>query len=290
MARGSARILDDDEELDLATFMLDACGIDYSNFFQDERILTRENFEKNFKFLRRMIDNRSSRRAPYFVYGYFILVTGARIPEDLRHEILNNTKWEDEENKWLIQNNRIERKIYLNDFSEKIHKHLPGQKLHPIRLIYLNGKNDPYTKYRANTIIGINEFNKACKDGKIYKTKHINLQGWGLKKIPNEIFEIKDLETLCLDYNHLKEIPDEISNLVSLKILFLSYNDLEYFPKSITKLPTLEILSLNNNYIPFVPESINELRSLQTLYIKKNKIKKIPDYIETKKLKILYRN
>lgn len=290
MARSSAQILDDDEELDIATFMLDACGIDYSNFFQDERILTRENLEKNFKFLRKMIGNRSSRRAPYFVFGYFILVTGAKMPEDLRHKILDNTKWEDEESNWIIQNNRIMRKIYLNDFSEKVRKHKPGQKLHPIRLIYLNGKNDLYTKYRANTIIGINEFNKACKDGRIYKAKHINLQGWGLNKIPNEIFEIKDLETLCLDYNHLKEIPDEISNLVSLKILFLSYNDLKYFPKSITKLPTLEILSLDNNYISLVPESINELRSLQTLYIKKNKIKKIPDNIETGELKLLYRS
>ena len=50
MSRGSGRILDDDEELDLATFMLDACGVDYGKFFEDERILTRENLEKNFRF------------------------------------------------------------------------------------------------------------------------------------------------------------------------------------------------------------------------------------------------
>lgn len=94
--------------------------------------------EKNLKFLRKMIDTRSSRRSVYFVIGYFIIITGAKMPEDLRHKILDNTKWEDEESKWLIQNNRIERKIYLDDFSEKVRKHKPGQKLHPIRLIYLN--------------------------------------------------------------------------------------------------------------------------------------------------------
>ena len=253
MARSSAQILDDDEELDIATFMLDACGIDYSNFFQDERILTRENLEKNFKFLRKMIGNRSSRRAPYFVFGYFILVTDAKMPEDLRHKILDNTKWEDEESNWIIQNNRIMRKIYLNDFSEKVRKHKPGQKLHPIRLIYLNGKNDLYTKYRANTIIGINEFNKACKDGRIYKTKHINLQGWGLKEIPKIILKIKNLESLSLDYNQIKEISEDILELTSLKILSLDYNEFHEFPNSITKLRVIEDLSFDNNYISELP-------------------------------------
>ncbi len=55
MARSSAQILDDGEEIDLASFMLDACGIDYTDFYMDERILTRDNFETNFKFLRKMI-------------------------------------------------------------------------------------------------------------------------------------------------------------------------------------------------------------------------------------------
>ena len=175
MARGSAQILDD-EELDLLSFMLDACGIDDGDFFEDERILTRENVEKNLKFLMKMVESRSSRRAAYFVIGYLILITGSRMPEDLRYRILNNTKWEYEENGWLDENKKIERKIYLNDFREKILKHIPSQKFHPIRLTYLNGKNNPYNKYRADTIIGINEFYDACRTGEIYKAIHINLQ------------------------------------------------------------------------------------------------------------------
>jgi len=287
MARGSAQILDDDEELDLISFMLDACGIDDGDFFEDERILTRKNLEKNFKFLMKMVESRSSRRAAYFVIGYLILVTGSRMPEDLRYKILKKTKWEDEENRWLDENKIIERKIYLNDFREKILKHMPDQKLHPIWLIYLNGKNEIYTKYRAKTIIGINEFKKACKIGTINKINHVILQGWGLNTIPNEVFGIKNLETLSLEFNHLKEIQDKISNLVSLKNLFLSYNDFKDFPKAITKLPILKTLSLNNNYISALPKCINELKSLQTLYIKKNKITQIPVYIN-EKLKIVY--
>ncbi len=38
MARGSAQILDDDEEIDLASFMLEACGLEYSQFMENEII------------------------------------------------------------------------------------------------------------------------------------------------------------------------------------------------------------------------------------------------------------
>ncbi len=287
MARGSARILDDDEEIDLVTFMLDACGIDYSDFFYNERILTRENLEKNFKFLSKMVNSRHSRRAAYFVIGYLILITGFRISENLRQNILNSTKWEDEERMWLDQNRKIERKIYLKDFRKKIRTHIPNQRLHPIRLIYLNGKNDLYTKFRADTVIGINEFQKACNNGRIYYARHINLQGWGLKEIPKIIFKINNLESLCIEYNQLKKIPEGISKLTSLKVLYLDYNNFKNFPESVTELTVIEVLSFDNNYISQLPESINKLKSLKTLYIRKNRIDKIPAYLKMRQLKIL---
>lgn len=289
MARGSARILDDDEEIDLATFMLDACGIDYSDFFEDEKILTRENLEKNYKFLRKMTDTRYSRRAPYFVLGYFILITGARMPEVFRQEILDATRWEYEEGRWFDKGAELERKIYLNDFREKIRKHVPGKKLHPIRLIYLNGKNDLYTKNREHTIIGLKELQEVRETGRIHNVKHVLLQGWGLKTIPGIIFDMKGLESLCLEYNQLDQIPEDISDLASLKIICLSYNYFEDFPESITKLPLLEVVSLNNNYRSILPESINMLKSLKMLYIRKNNINKIPAYLGTEKFKIFYK-
>ncbi|MHA1488313.1 MAG: hypothetical protein ACTSRI_01510 [Promethearchaeota archaeon] len=88
MARSSATITDDDEEIDLASFMLDACGIAYSDFMLEERILTREIFEGSLEVLLKMAEHRSFRRSTYFVIGYFFLVTGAEMPEDLRYDIL----------------------------------------------------------------------------------------------------------------------------------------------------------------------------------------------------------
>jgi len=92
MARSSGQILDDDEEIDFTSQVLDACGLDFGDFFFDERILTRENLEKNFNFILKMVQNRSFRQAPYFVIGYFILATGIKMPEGLRRNILKRTE------------------------------------------------------------------------------------------------------------------------------------------------------------------------------------------------------
>ncbi len=290
MARGSARILDDDEEQDLKAFMLEACGIDSSDFFEDERVLTRENFEKNFIFLRKMVDNRSFRRAPYFVIGYLILVIGAYMPESLRYDILYESSWEHEQKqvRWLDRIDELERKIYLRDFTEKIYIHEAGQKLHPIRLIYFNGDRELYIKNSSDVVVGINQFNEFCKSGKIYGVKHILLQGWGLKKIPEKIFELKDLESLALEHNQLAHIPDEIINLKSLKMLFLNYNEFTDFPESLLQLPSLEFLSLSNNYISSLPESIKNFKSLKDFYIRSNNIKEIPPFLNRTKFKIVF--
>ncbi|TET60268.1 MAG: leucine-rich repeat domain-containing protein [Promethearchaeota archaeon] len=289
MSRGSAQILDDDEEIDLLDFMLDACAIDSRDFFFDERVLTKENLEKNFSVLIKMVENRSFRRASYFVIGYLILITGIKVSESLRQEILNNTQFSAEEGCWFMKDDEMERKIYLKDFRQKIRKHVSGQRLHPIRLIYLNGENDLYIKDRALTIIGLSEYQKACETGEIYKVKHINLQGWGLNTIPKEVFEINGLESLCLDYNQLTQVPEEISKLTSLKTLNLDYNEFTNFPESLTKLQSLEFLTLDNNYITTLPESIRDFISLKELYIRMNNINRIPSFLSNANFKIEYK-
>lgn len=101
MARGGAQILDDDEEIDLADFMLEACGIDYSDFFFDKRVLTREIYENCMDPLLKLFENRSFRRSSYFVIGYFFLITGARMPFGLKEDILESTSFESERGYWL---------------------------------------------------------------------------------------------------------------------------------------------------------------------------------------------
>lgn len=47
MTRAGIEILEDDDEADTATFMLNACGLESNDFFFHERNFTKENFEKN---------------------------------------------------------------------------------------------------------------------------------------------------------------------------------------------------------------------------------------------------
>ncbi len=100
MTRIDVDILLDGEEADITGFMLEACGIDSRDCYRNERVLTRENLEKNLDVLEKMVHVRNFIRAPYFVIGYFALLTGARISESLRQDILEAAKWEHEEGYW----------------------------------------------------------------------------------------------------------------------------------------------------------------------------------------------
>ena len=128
--KGSA-IFEDDEEADLGTSMLSACGLDFSEFIFNEKILTRENFEKNYDILLKMVMNRSFRRAPYFVFAYFTLITGARMSGKLRREILEVADERHEKGHWVDDNIFFKRNVYLKDFREKVLIHRQGRELHP---------------------------------------------------------------------------------------------------------------------------------------------------------------
>jgi hypothetical protein len=285
MARSSPNILDDDEEFDTASFMLEACGLEYSDFYDNEQILTRENLEKNFNFLLKMVDKRSFRRAPYFVIGYFILITGAEMPEDLYHKILDAAKWKHEKGPyWFDKRDKVKRKICLKDFRQKIRAHKPGQKLRPLRLIYPHENGEIYTKYYSQTVIGLSDFEKKCKSGKIYDAKHLLLQGWGLETIPEIVFKIKGLETLSLSANQLQNIPPEISNLKALKYLSLYYNLLTVLPNSIGELSSLESLSIVNNQISSLPSSMRHLKHLKNISVRGTQITETPKFLNAKRL------
>ena len=284
MGRMGVGILDDDDEADIAAFMLDACGIDSSKFYFAERILTRENFEKNYSFLVKMVQVRQPKytvktnvisRAPYFVIGYFALLTGAKISEELRRGILEAAKWKHEEGYWLDEGFALKRKRYLEDFREKIQIHKTGQKLHAAIFKY-------YEKdfLASKVVVGINQFRDYYDSGKIQEIEHVNLDGWGLKSIPEEIFELRNLKSLSLEFNELTEVPEEISNLTSLKYIYLDYNLLELLPKSIGTLSSLKELSITHNDISYLPESIKNLENLKHIYVRGTKITQAPKFLK----------
>jgi len=275
MTRAGVEILEDDEEADIATLMLNACGLESHDFFFHERNLTRENFEKNYDTLLNMVRNRSFRRAPYFVFGYFTLLTGARISEKIRREILEVADWKHEEGYWHDEEFAVKRRAYLEDFREKIRIHKPGQKLHTARFSHSSKdfKN-------SQVIIGINQFQDFCDYGKIHSVKHVNLDGWNLKTIPEKIFELQDLKGLSLEFNQLQTIPDEISNLKSLKYFYLNYNNLHTLPDGMGGLSSLKELSIAHNDIFNLPKSLKNLKNLNYICLRGTRITQAPGFLK----------
>jgi len=273
MAKLTAEIMEGDEESDLASFFIKACGLNYRDFLDDDRILTREIFENNFNNIMQIVEQRSNRRKTYIILGYFILLTGARLPNDLKVKIIKAANWEYEKGLWEERLIR-ERKFCLKDFQEKIQAHKTG---HSTNLISLKNINNEDFDFGA---IGLAQFWDAVSTGEIHSLRHINLDCCNLTSIPEPVFELGQLETLSLDYNEIKEIPESIGNLRSLKKLFLSGNQLKTLPKSIGELNFLETLFLEKNNLEILPNSFSNLKSLNELFLRKNNFKEFPDVIK----------
>jgi Leucine-rich repeat (LRR) protein len=182
------------------------------------------------------------------------------MPEDLRRDILKRTE------PYYGERTNIEREIYLNDFRDKIRVYKSGSRFHPIHHTYFNGDQDLYSKHRDKVAIGFNEYQRLCRSEEIYCREHIILQGWGLKTIPEQIFEIEGLRSLSLEYNKLMKVSNNILNLKSLKTLSLDYNHFKNFPEALINLPSLEFLSLDNNFISTIPISITGLNVEEFVY------------------------
>ncbi|HEC37223.1 hypothetical protein LCGC14_0639560 [marine sediment metagenome] len=282
MTRSGVGILDDNEEADIAGFMLEACGISSTDFLMNERLLTRENFEKNFKFLVKMAENRGYRRSSYFVLGYFILLTGTGISEKMRQKILNAAKWEHEEGYWHDKGFALKRKIYLEEFREKIRIHKAGTKLHPAIFKY-----DWMDFLASKVLIGVKQFQNFNESREFYDIEHVNLDGCNLKSIPEEIYDLRNLKTLSLEFNQISEIDKETSNLVSLKHFYLDYNQLESLPESIGNLLSLKGLSVVHNNVERLPISIKKLKNLKYIYVRGTGINRVPIFLKNSRFDTL---
>ena len=64
------------------------------------------------------------------------------------------------------------------------------------------------------------------RKAKAEKATSLDLSQKELRILPQELFELEDLEELILDRNMLVELPDDICKLKKLKKLSVSENDL----------------------------------------------------------------
>jgi Leucine-rich repeat (LRR) protein len=84
-----------------------------------------------------------------------------------------------------------------------------------------------------------------------------------MKRLPESIARLQQLEELDLGRNGLKSVPAQIASLRKLKKLGLDYNDLRELPSVIGNLKNLEELALRSNGGVRLPRSLSNLKGLK---------------------------
>ncbi|MDW8286783.1 MAG: COR domain-containing protein, partial [Flammeovirgaceae bacterium] len=121
----------------------------------------------------------------------------------------------------------------------------------------------------------------------------LKLTGFQLGKLPKELFELEQLESLDISYNNLKEIPKEIAQLRNLKHLDISGNGLENLPQEISELVNLEDLYMYDNNFRTLPDVILSLKNLKYLKAQQCQIESLPEnihWLTNLECLVLYKN
>lgn len=81
--------------------------------------------------------------------------------------------------------------------------------------------------------------------------------------LPEQIGELKKLETLNVSSNQLTTFPASLSSLKSLKTVIASHNRFVAMPVIVYTLRNLDVIDLSNCKITSVPDGINEIQAIE---------------------------
>ncbi|MBD2511814.1 leucine-rich repeat domain-containing protein [Nostoc muscorum FACHB-395] len=108
------------------------------------------------------------------------------------------------------------------------------------------------------------------------KTTVLNISGHNLIRLPPEIGQLTNLQSLNLNNNQLSSLPSEIGQLTNLQSLNLNNNQLSSLPSEIGQLTNLQSLDLNSNQLSSLPSEIGQLTNLQSLDLNNNQLSSLP--------------
>lgn len=117
--------------------------------------------------------------------------------------------------------------------------------------------------------------------------KYLILRENQISDLPQEIADMRQLETLDLENNKLTQIQDQLSLLPFLKTLVMTGNDLTSSEITIPKLSVLQELFLENTKLHSIPQGIDKLDLLETLMLNGNKLIKFPEISNLRNMKYL---
>ncbi|CAM4586041.1 unnamed protein product [Leuciscus chuanchicus] len=110
----------------------------------------------------------------------------------------------------------------------------------------------------------------------LQELQKLNISLNALSLVPSGLGNLENLVVLNLWGNELVELPPEIGRLGNLRVLFAHRNRLNEVPEELGDCSNLEVLSLANNQISTLPNSLSNMRKLAKLNLSHNRIQLIP--------------
>jgi Leucine-rich repeat (LRR) protein len=100
--------------------------------------------------------------------------------------------------------------------------------------------------------------------------------GYGLRRLPETLGDLRYLTRLSLNSNRLEELPSSIGELRQLEVLELYDNQLRELPASIGGLRALRTLQLRANQLHALPPELGGLKQLTRLFTADNPLEPVP--------------
>ncbi|XP_045152420.1 leucine-rich repeat-containing protein 28 isoform X3 [Echinops telfairi] len=101
--------------------------------------------------------------------------------------------------------------------------------------------------------------------------------------VPEEVGDLKELQTLDISTNRLLTLPERLHLCLSLQYLTVDRNHLWCVPRHLCQLPSLNELSMAGNRLAFLPLDLGRSRELQYVYVDNNThLKGLPSYLYNK--------
>ncbi len=140
-----------------------------------------------------------------------------------------------------------------------------------------------FNQYLSKSLMAENRAKELLKT-KNDTIKVLNLSNLGLKKLPNEIYDFKNLEELDLSKNEFEVFILNAKKLTKLKKIILTDNLLSENSIKIKRNKHVQIVSLSDNAFEAFPKRIQRNKGLKDIHLANNFIKST-DGIRFKKLK-----
>lgn len=122
------------------------------------------------------------------------------------------------------------------------------------------------------------ELNERIEKAK--QSLELDLSGMGFEKLPEAVWELKDLKTIDLYNNKLTELPESLTQFQSLEKLYASKNPITSLPLFLNDLPRLRVLKIDDAQITEFPAWLCQHPALEDISLEHNQIEIIPSALK----------